>query len=157
MESNTQQKSSGEEDLWAWGSAAKEPRILHTMIRVLDLEKSLAFYRDQLGMQQISRLDIEAGRFSIVFLSYGGFENGAIELTHNWDTTDRYTHGTGFGHIAIGVPDIYGTCERLKAAGVPITVEPKILVPGGPALAFVKDPDGYSIELIQTSKAFSKT
>lgn len=144
------------DDYWIWGKDAESPRILHAMIRVKDLEKSLAFYCDTLGMKQLSRVDVEAGRFSIVFINFTeDFESGAIELTHNWDREDNYTHGTGYGHVAIGVPDLYGTCERLRSAGVEISVEPKTLLPGAPALAFIKDPDGYSIELIQTSRAHS--
>jgi len=143
-------------DLWAWGEDAEQPRILHSMVRVGDLDRAVAFYRDALGMNQLSRIDVESGRFSIAFMGYGeAFHTGAIELTHNWDhpaNTEGYTHGSGYGHVAIGVPDVHATCERLRAAGVAITVEPKILIEGGPALAFVKDPDGYSIELIQTSR-----
>ncbi|MBK7285359.1 MAG: VOC family protein [Sphingomonadales bacterium] len=108
-------------------------------------------------MKQLSRVDVEAGRFSIVFINFTeDFETGAIELTHNWDREDAYTHGTGYGHVAIGVPDLYGTWGRLRSAGVEINpIEPKTLLPGAPALAFIKDPDGYSIELIQTSKRFN--
>lgn len=140
------------EDYWIWGKDAERPRILHSMLRVKDLDKSLEFYCAKLGMKQLSRVDVESGRFSIVFVNFTeDFETGAIELTHNWDRDEDYTHGTGYGHIAIGVPDLSEACERLRAAGVTITVEPKVLLPGAPALAFVKDPDGYAIELIQTS------
>jgi len=146
------------DDYWVWGRTAKKPRILHSMIRVSDLDRSLEFYCDTLGMTQLSRVDVESGRFTIVFISYGDdYYSGAIELTHNWDhpaNKDGYTHGNGYGHVAIGVPDICGTCDRLRAAGITITVEPKRLLPSAPALAFVKDPDGYAIELIQTSDQY---
>ena len=147
-----------EELYWEWGSKAESPRILHSMIRVSNLEKSLEFYCAKLGMSVLSRVDIEAGRFSIVFISFGeDYYSGAIELTYNWDSPENltgYTHGSGYGHIAIGVPDLWETCKRLKTSGVTISVEPKRLLPAAPALAFVKDPDGYSIELIQTSRQF---
>ncbi len=138
---------------WMWGKDADRPRILHSMIRVADLDRSLHFYCDVLGMKQLSRVDVEAGRFTIVFVNFSeDYESGAIELTHNWDREESYTHGTGYGHVAIGVPDIHGACDRLRAAGVEITVEPKVMLPGAPALAFAKDPDGYAIELIQTAR-----
>ncbi len=144
------------DDYWIWGKDADRPRILHSMIRVGDLERSLDFYCNKLGMMQLSRVDIESGRFSIVFVNFSeDFDSGAIELTHNWDREEGYTHGTGYGHVAIGVPDLFATCERLRAAGIAITAEPKVLLPGAPALAFVKDPDGYAIELIQTSERYS--
>ncbi|MFL7962149.1 lactoylglutathione lyase [Pseudomonas kielensis] len=137
--------------LWVWGANATQPRLLHSMIRVRDLAKSLDFYCEGLGMAPISRFDSEQGRFSLVFLSYTDFASGpAIELTHNWDQPDDYTHGSGFGHLAIGVPDIHAMCRKLEAHGGTVSTAPKIMVPGAPALAFVKDPDGYSIELIQT-------
>lgn len=140
-----------DERLWVWGANAVEPRLLHTMIRVRNLDKSLMFYCDGLGMEPISRFDSEQGRFSLVFLSFTSFASGpAIELTHNWDQPDDYTHGNGYGHIAIGVPDIHGMCRKLEACGGVITTAPKHMVPGAPALAFVKDPDGYAVELIQT-------
>ncbi len=148
--------SDGDMDLWVWGDKARSPRILHSMIRVADLDRSLAFYCGLLGMKQLSRVDIAAARFSIVFVSFADdFDSGAIELTYNWDhpaNTEGYSHGTGYGHVAIGVPDVSAECERLRAAGATISVEPKILIAGGPALAFVKDPDGYAIELIQTRR-----
>jgi lactoylglutathione lyase len=147
-----------EELYWEWGSKADAPRILHSMIRVSDLEKSLEFYCTKLGMKVLNRVDIEAGRFSIVFISFGeDYYSGAIELTHNWDASENiigYTHGSGYGHIAIGVPDLWEACERLRASGVTISVEPKRLLPAAPALAFIKDPDSYSIELIQTSQRY---
>lgn len=143
------------EEYWVWGKDAVRPRLLHSMIRVGDLARSLDFYCGKLGMKVLSRVDIEVGRFSIVFVNFSeDYDSGAIELTWNWDhpaNTEGYTHGNGYGHVAIGVPDVHAMCDHLRAAGVTIAVEPKTLLPGAPALAFVKDPDGYSIELIQTA------
>lgn len=143
------------DEYWIWGKQAERPRILHSMIRVADLDRSLDFYCNRLGMVVLSRVDVEAARFSIVFVNFtDDFDSGAIELTYNWDhpaNSEGYSHGSGYGHVAIGVPDVFETCERLRAAGVAITTEPKHLLPGAPALAFVKDPDGYAIELIQTA------
>jgi lactoylglutathione lyase len=140
-----------DKDLWVWGDDATKPRLLHSMIRVRDLDKSLKFYCQGLGMAPISRFDSEQGRFSLLFLSFTDFASGpAIELTYNWDQPEDYSHGTGFGHIAIGVPDIQGMCDHLAAHGGTVTTAPKKMVAGAPHLAFVKDPDGYSIELIQT-------
>lgn len=139
-----------DEGLWVWGTQADRPRLLHTMIRVRDLEASLKFYCEGLGMQVLSEFNSEQGRFSLRFLSYTDFAGGpAIELTHNWDQGEPYTHGSGFGHVAIGVPDIEAACAKAQAAGGTVTVAPKHMVPGAPKLAFVKDPDGYPIEFIQ--------
>lgn len=138
-------------DLWAWGWAATAPRLLHTMLRVRDLERALTFYCEGLGMQVISAFDSEPGRFSLRFVAYADFATGpAIELTHNWDRIEPYTHGSGYGHIAIGVPDIHAMCARLVTAGGTVTTPPRCMVPGAPALALVQDPDGHAIELIQT-------
>jgi lactoylglutathione lyase len=140
--------------LWAWGENADRPRVLHTMIRVRDLDASLRFYCEGLGMSVLARHDIEKGRFSIVFLSYAGFRDGpaALELTHNWDRQEDYTHGSGYGHVAIGVPDVAATYERLARFGGMQATAPKALLANAPLLAFVKDPDGYAIELIQTRR-----
>lgn len=136
---------------WVWGSAADRPRVLHTMIRVRDLDAALGFYRDGLGMKVLDRYDFESGRFSIVFLAFGSYdEGGGIELTWNWDVEQAYSHGSGYGHVAIGVPDLDATVIRLESLGVQIPVRPKRQAPGAPRLAFARDPDGYSIELIQT-------
>jgi lactoylglutathione lyase len=127
-------------------------RMLHTMLRVHDLDKSLAFYTGALGMKLLRRKDYPEGKFTLAFVGYGD-EAGhtVIELTHNWGNAP-YALGTGYGHIAIGVDDIYGACETLAKAGV------KIARPAGPmkadpsiVIAFVEDPDGYKVELISTS------
>ena len=124
-------------------------RMLHTMIRVLDLDKSISFYCNQLGMSLLRKKDFESGRFTLAFVGYGAEADSAvIELTHNWDQKEPYEKGTGFGHLALAVRDIYKTCDRLAAAGVKI---PRPLGPmkhGGSVIAFIEDPDGYKIELI---------
>jgi lactoylglutathione lyase len=125
-------------------------RLLHTMIRVLDLEKSLDFYSRLLGMKVLRRKDYESGRFTLAFVGYGDeAEDTVIELTHNWDQKEPYAIGTAFGHLAIGVPDIYGTCRRLEAEGVKIPRPPGPMKHGGSVIAFIEDPDGYKIELIE--------
>jgi lactoylglutathione lyase len=118
-------------------------KFLHTMVRVHDLEKSLNFYVNQLGLIETKRVDIPKGKFSLIFLAakIGGPE---IELTHNWDSQEDYTVGRNFGHLAFEVADIYKTCEKLMAAGVIINRPPR-----DGHMAFVKSPDGISIELLQ--------
>lgn len=124
-------------------------RMLHTMIRVGDLERSLAFYGDVLGMRLLRRKDYPGGRFTLAFVGYGDeAEHTVIELTHNWDTA-HYELGNGFGHIALGVEDLYATCDALRAKGARITREPGPMKHGGSEIAFIEDPDGYKIELIQ--------
>jgi len=123
--------------------------MLHTMFRVGDLEKSLRFYCDVLGMRLLRRKDYPSGRFTLAFVGYGDEEtNTVIELTHNWDT-DHYDLGTGYGHVALGVEDIYDACQRLRDKGAKIVREPGPMKHGGSEIAFVEDPDGYKIELIQ--------
>lgn len=127
-------------------------RFLHTMIRVFDLEKSISFYTEILGMKVIRRSEYPDGKFTNVFVGYGDEkENTVIELTYNWDPEERYDLGTGFGHLALGVPDIYKTCEDLRAAGAAICREPGPMKHGTTVIAFIEDPDGYKIELIETS------
>ena len=124
-------------------------RMLHTMIRVGDLERSLRFYCEVLGMQQLRRTDYPSGRFTLAFVGYGPEDaNTVVELTHNWDT-DHYELGTGFGHLALGVDDLYATCDTLRARGAKIVREPGPMKHGGSEIAFIEDPDGYRIELIQ--------
>ncbi|GAB4186298.1 MAG: lactoylglutathione lyase [Thalassobaculales bacterium] len=129
-------------------------RLLHTMIRVMDLDKSLHFYCTLLGMKELRKKDYPTGKFTLAFVGYGEEkDNAVIELTHNWGREEPYEIGTGFGHLAIGVPDIYGTCERLAAAGVPIPRPPGPMAHGGSVIAFIVDPDGYKIELIERKPA----
>lgn len=125
-------------------------RLLHTMIRVRDLDASIGFYTKLLGMRLLRRTDYEGGRFTLAFVGYGDESDTAVlELTHNWDQAEPYEIGTGFGHLAVGVPDIYGACDALRAAGVKITREPGPMKHGSTVIAFVEDPDSYKIELIE--------
>ena len=127
-----------------------EYRLLHTMLRVFDLEKSIDFYTRLLGMKLLRRNDYEGGRFTLAFVGYGDEKDTAVlELTHNWDQAEPYTIGSGYGHIAIGVPDIYGTCEQLAKEGVKITRPPGPMKHGSTVIAFIEDPDGYKVELIE--------
>jgi len=129
------------------GSGAQ---MLHTMIRVKDLDKSIDFYTGLLGMKLLRRNDYPGGKFTLAFVGYGDeSSNAVIELTHNWDQEEAYDLGNGFGHVAIGVPDIYGTCEKLEAAGASIPRPPGPMMHGTTVIAFVDDPDGYKIELIE--------
>jgi len=124
-------------------------RVLHTMIRVGDLDRSIAFYTDVLGMQLLRRNDYPEGRFTLAFVGYGPeSEHAVIELTHNWDT-DSYQLGDGFGHIALAVDDAYAACEQIKARGGRVVREAGPMKHGTTVIAFVEDPDGYKIELIQ--------
>ncbi|MDH3230875.1 MAG: lactoylglutathione lyase [Alphaproteobacteria bacterium] len=125
-------------------------RLLHTMIRVRDLDKSIDYYTRLLGMKLTRRKDYPSGEFTLAFVGYGDeTESTVVELTHNWGQKEPYDLGTGFGHLAIGVPDIYKTCEALKAEGVSIPRPPGPMKHGGSVIAFIEDPDGYKIELIE--------
>lgn len=126
-------------------------RLLHTMIRVNDLDESIRFYCDHLGMKLLRQKDYPSGRFTLAFVGYGPEDRDAvIELTYNWDTHE-YDLGTGFGHLALGVEALYETCDRLRAAGVQIVREPGPMKHGGSEIAFIEDPNGYRIELIEIS------
>ena len=128
-------------------------RILHTMLRVGDLEKSIAFYTDVLGMKVLRRKDYPEGRFTLAFVGYQDEAEGTVlELTHNWDTS-KYDLGTGYGHIAIEVDDAYQACEEVKKRGGKVTREAGPMKHGVTVIAFVEDPDGYKIEFIQKKTA----
>lgn len=123
-------------------------RLLHTMLRVGDLDRSLRFYTEVLGMQLLRRKDYPEGRFTLAFVGYGPESaQTAIELTHNWDT-DSYDLGTGYGHIAIEVDDVYAAAEAIRERGGRITREAGPMKNGTTILAFAEDPDGYKIELL---------
>lgn len=125
-------------------------RILHTMLRVKNLDESLKFYCEVLGMRLIRRKDYPGGEFTLAFVGYGEeAEEAVIELTYNWGV-DHYEIGNGYGHIALGVEDIYGTCETIKSLGGKVSREPGPMKHGSTVIAFVEDPNGYKIELIQT-------
>ena len=131
-------------------AAASNYRFLHTMIRVLDLDKSLDFYTRLLGMKLLRKKDYPTGEFTLAFVGYGDEENSTVvELTHNWGQKEPYQLGTAFGHLAIAVPDIYAACERLGKEGVKIPRPPGPMKHGGSVIAFIEDPDGYKIELIE--------
>ncbi|HXF80235.1 MAG TPA: lactoylglutathione lyase [Usitatibacter sp.] len=124
-------------------------RLLHTMIRVGDLDRSIAFYTDVLGMKLLRRKDYPDGKFTLAFVGYGDeSEQAVIELTHNWETK-KYDLGNGFGHIALSFPDVHKACDAVKAKGGKVTREPGPMKFGGSVIAFVEDPDGYKIEFIQ--------
>ncbi len=122
-------------------------KYLHTMVRVVDLDKSLDFYCDKLGLEQLRRIDVEAGRFSLVFLAPPGQKEAQVELTHNWDP-EELDEGRNFGHLAYEVDDIYALCEKLMKGGVTINRPPR-----DGHMAFVRSPDNVSIELLQKGGA----
>jgi lactoylglutathione lyase len=124
-------------------------RYLHTMVRVTDIEQSLRFYRDALGLQELSRRDNEAGRFTLVFLAAPGNTDAQVELTHNWDP-ESYSGGRNFGHLAYEVDDIYAHCQRLMDHGVTINRPPR-----DGRMAFVRSPDQISVELLQKGDALA--
>ncbi len=124
-------------------------KYLHTMVRVTDLERSLDFYCDKLGLQELRRYDIEKGRFTLVFLAAPGDKDAQLELTHNWDPED-YDEGRNFGHLAYAVDNIYEVCRRLMDAGVTINRPPH-----DGHMAFVRSPDNISIELLQKGEALA--
>ncbi|AQS36328.1 lactoylglutathione lyase [Shewanella psychrophila] len=129
-------------------------QFLHTMIRVVDLEKSIHFYTQIMGMKLLRKSENTEYRYTLAFVGFDRESTGAgvIELTHNWDTAS-YEMGNAFGHLAIGEADIYGRCEAIKAAGGSIVRAPGPVAGGTTEIAFVEDPDGYKIELIQMSSA----
>jgi len=123
--------------------------MMHTMLRVTNLDRALQFYCDVLGMKLIRRKDYPEGRFTLAFVGYGDErDTTVVELTHNWDT-DRYEMGAAYGHIAIGVEDVYATCDRIRARGGKIVREAGPMKGGRTVLAFVEDPDGYKVEILQ--------
>jgi lactoylglutathione lyase len=123
-------------------------RILHTMLRVTDLEQSLQFYTQVLGMKLLRQKDYPEGRFTLAFVGFGDEQSEAVlELTHNWDTK-QYELGTAYGHIALEVDDVYSACEKIRAAGGKVVREAGPMKHSTTILAFVEDPDGYKIELL---------
>ncbi|PWU28119.1 MULTISPECIES: lactoylglutathione lyase [unclassified Pseudomonas] len=127
-------------------------RLLHTMLRVGDMDKSIAFYTEVLGMTLLRRKDYPDGQFTLAFVGYGAEdENSVIELTYNWGV-DKYELGTGYGHIALEVDDVYKACEDIRSRGGKITREPGPMKHGTSILAFVEDPDGYKVELLSPQR-----
>ncbi len=136
-------------------SANASFRVMHTMIRVRDLDASIEFYTSLLGMSLLRREEFPEGGFTLAFVGYGPeAANTVIELTFNWDQTDGYEIGTGFGHIALGVRDIYKVCDALEARGARIPRKPGPMKHGVTHIAFIEDPDGYRIELIGLDTAY---
>jgi lactoylglutathione lyase len=124
-------------------------RYLHTMLRVGDLDRSVKFYTELFGMKELRRREVPDGKYTLSFLGYGDEDsNTVLELTYNWGV-DKYEVGTAFGHLAIGMPDVYGACEKMRKAGAKITREPGPVKFGTTVIAFVEDPDGYKIELVE--------
>ena len=127
-------------------------KFLHTMLRVVDLAKSIEFYTNVLGMKVLETTENKEYRYTLVFVGYGTqADSTTIELTYNWDTNE-YDQGNAFGHIALGVEDIYSACNDIKARGGNVTREPGPVKGGSTHIAFIVDPDGYQIELIQISQ-----
>ena len=122
-------------------------KYLHTMVRVTDLEESLDFYCNKFGLVEVKRTEVPAGRFTLIFLAAPGDESAQVELTHNWDPQE-YSGGRNFGHLAYAVEDIYASCQRLMDAGVTINRPPR-----DGHMAFIRSPDGISIELLQQGQA----
>jgi lactoylglutathione lyase len=130
--------------------SANGQRLLHTMIRVKDLDASVNFYTKLLGMKELRRNEVPGGKYTLAFVGYGDEASSSVlELTYNWGKDEGYDLGTGFGHLAVGVPDVAATCNQLRAAGAKITREPGPVQFGTTVIAFVEDPDGYKIELVQ--------
>lgn len=128
-------------------------RFLHTMLRVGNLERSIEFYTDVLGMKLLRKNDNEQYQYTLAFVGYADeSEQAVLELTYNWGT-EKYELGNAYGHIALGADDIYATCEAIRKAGGKITREPGPVLGGTTEIAFVEDPDGYKIELIQAKAA----
>jgi lactoylglutathione lyase len=128
-------------------------KFLHTMIRVNNLDESLKFYCDHLGMKLLRKQDYPGGEFTLAFIGYGDEKNNTvIELTHNWGTSS-YDQGSAFGHLAIGVDDIYKVCSDLKAKGVKVVREAGPMKHGSAVIAFIEDPNGYKVELIDLAGA----
>lgn len=124
-------------------------RFLHTMLRVGDLQRSIDFYTKGFGMTELRRRDVPDGKYTLAFVGYGDEDTSSvIELTYNYGT-DKYDQGTAFGHLAVGVPDVYATTENLRSVGAKVTREPGPVKFGTTVIAFVEDPDGYKIELVQ--------
>jgi lactoylglutathione lyase len=125
-------------------------RMLHTMIRVMDLDKSLAFYTSAMGMKILRKREVPEGKYTLAFVGYDDETSQAVvELTYNWDQAKPYEIGTGFGHLAVGVPNVKGVCDQVAKAGGKITRPPGPVKFGTTVIAFVEDPDGYKIELIE--------
>lgn len=140
--------------LWVWGTDNSKPRFLHTMLRVTDIDVSMNFYIDVLGMKKLDeKFDVPSRRVTAIFIGFESYEaGGCLELVNAWDAPP-HTEGFGAaGHISIGVPDIHAVVKKVEAAGLKFSLQPTVLLEGGPHVAFFKDPDGYLVELLQTKR-----
>lgn len=127
-----------------------QSRLLHTMLRVKDLDASVAFYTGLLGMKELRRNEVPGGRYTLCFVGYADESSSSvIELTYNWDQDGAYDVGSGFGHLAVGMPDVYAACSAIKQKGGKVTREAGPVQHGTTVIAFVEDPDGYKVELVQ--------
>lgn len=152
--SNESKAENGGSGFWVCPAEEIRSRFMHTMIRVKDLEESLRFYVDVLGMKVLDRFDVEARRATALFVGFGGYRDSAVlEIAQKWDQHEPYTHGTGYGHIALGVPDLPATIERIEKGGFEVVEKPKVIMADGPLVAFVRDADGFVVELIQLQPA----
>ncbi len=135
--------------LWVWGTSDSKPRVLHTMIRVNDFDATLRFYVDGLGMKVLDRFELPSRRVTAHFIGYNSYAGGALELVQRWDAHEPYSHGSGYGHVSIGVPDLPAVVARIDAMGAEINLRPTRLIADGPFVSFVRDPEGYSLELLE--------
>jgi lactoylglutathione lyase len=138
---------------WVGGSRESRPRFMHTMLRVFDLEAAVRFFRDGLGMKLLDRFEVSVRRATAQFLGFGGYDSWCVELVHNWDASEPYSHGTGDGHLAIGVPDVAAMVDRLAGLGVETLQRPTRVLQGGPAFACVQGPEGHTVDLLQTYRS----
>jgi lactoylglutathione lyase len=134
---------------WLYQMKSSQPRFLHTALRIRNVGASLGFYIDGLGMTLLDRVEIESARATAMFLGYG-INEGLLELVRFWDQDQPYQHSPGYIHAAIGVPDLKAILDRLQTMGVKITRSPVVMTQGAPAAAFLHDPDGYELEIVQT-------
>lgn len=125
-------------------------RILHTTKRIADIDRALRFYVEGLGMTELQRTEIPARRVTSIFVGFPGEDTGApVQFEKAWDADADYSHGTGYGHVAVGTADVPALFARMQALGAGVIMAPDVLVPGGPCCAFIRDPDGYAVEIVQ--------
>jgi lactoylglutathione lyase len=139
---------------WLRTKKIEKPMVLHTMLRVKDFDATLRFYVDILGMKVFDKIEITERRATAMFVGFEGLEAGAcLELIHPWDSKGAFTPGTGYGHVSVGVPDLLATFAKLESVGTEVIQSPGVVTEGAPFCAFVKDPDGYAVEIVQMGGA----